>query len=113
MGRIKLQISKKELEGLYWNKNLSTYKIADLLNCSFKTIINRLREYRIIRKTSSFARNRYFKNDFDNNLITKAYMVGFRLGDLNVYRPNQNSETIVVRCHTTKKEQSYLIKIFI
>lgn len=37
-------------------------------------------------------------------------MIGFRLGDLNVYQTVSHSDVIVVRCHTTRKEQADLIK---
>jgi|SRR3989344_3907576 len=53
---------------------------------------------------------RYFKKDFDGNLVTKAYMLGFRIGDLNVYRKSKNSETIIARCHTTHKTQVVVMK---
>ncbi len=37
-------------------------------------------------------------------------MLGFRLGDLNVYKRSTHSETLVVRCHTTQKAQVSVIK---
>ena len=105
MGRKKINISKATLLNLYHKQKLSPYKIAVLLNCSFSTITNRLIEHNIPLKTPAAARMRYEKKDYDGTLENKAYMLGFRLGDLNVYRPSEESETIVVRCHTTQQEQ--------
>lgn len=37
-------------------------------------------------------------------------MTGFRIGDLNVYKVSNSSNCIVVRCHTTQREQVYVIE---
>ena len=37
-------------------------------------------------------------------------MIGFRIGDLNVYRVSEKSQTIVVRCHTTQDDQVRILK---
>ncbi|MFH1769154.1 MAG: LAGLIDADG family homing endonuclease [Parcubacteria group bacterium] len=110
MSRKKISINSGVLEDLYLRRNLSPYKIAGILNCSFTTISNRLREYSIPLKSPSFARMRYAKYDFDEDLVNKAYIIGFRIGDLNVYKPTENSETIIVRCHTTQYEQVEVMK---
>ena len=113
MGRTKIKFDKKNLEDLYINKGLSPYKIADLLNCSFSTVTNRLNEYKIPLKSNSVARQRYFKKDFSDSSRVKAYMIGFRIGDLNVYQTNPGSEVIIVRCHTTTTDQLDVIdKLF-
>ena len=52
----------------------------------------------------------YQKNDFSGNLREKAYLIGFRLGDLRVRKIWENSETIHVDCGSTIKEQIELIK---
>ncbi|MEK9178428.1 MAG: hypothetical protein AAB801_01460, partial [Patescibacteria group bacterium] len=50
---------------------------------------------------------KYKKTDFSGNPIEKAYMIGFRLGDLNVY----NLKNIVqVRCSSTIRQQISLIR---
>lgn len=105
MGRTKIDISKELLEKLYCNQNLSSRSIGKIFNCNWATIINRLKEYKIPLKSSAFARMRYVKKDFEGTEAEKAYTIGFRIGDLNVYRVSENSETIVVRCHTTQKDQ--------
>ncbi len=109
MGRKKIIVNKRLLNKLYHKQNFSPYKIGDILGCSFSTVSNRLKEFNIPIKTPALARMKYFKIDFDEDVFVKAYMLGFRLGDLNVYKPSENSETIVVRCHTTQKAQVRVI----
>ncbi len=110
MGRKKIVIGKKLLEKLYLKQSLSPYKIGDILDCSFSTISNRLREFNIPLKSPALARMKYFKTDFNGDKILKAYMLGFRLGDLNVYKRSENSETVVARCHTTQIEQVKILE---
>lgn len=110
MSRSKISIDEKNLNELYWVRNLSPYKIGTLLNCSFSTVTNRLKEYEIPFKNHSQARQKYLKKDFSEDPIEKAYMLGFRIGDMNVYKTSPKSETVVTRCHTTDKDQAQLIK---
>jgi len=105
----RLNLELESLKELYLNKNLSTYKIGKLLNCSASTVTNRLIEFGVPIKSPAIARMKYKKFDFDGEDEQRAYMIGFRIGDLNVYRVSENSETIVVRCHTTQSEQVEVI----
>lgn len=98
---------------MYWVDNLSPYKIGDIFCCSFSTVTNRMKEFGIKFKNNSLARQRYPKSNFSGDLSEKAYMLGFRVGDLSVYKTNPESEFIVVRCHTTTTDQVEVIdKIF-
>lgn len=74
------------------------------------TIGNRLREFNIPIRSNSAAKMRYPKFDFSGDIIEKAYMLGFRLGDLNVYQTSKNSELIVARCNTTQVVQIRLME---
>ncbi|MDO8471965.1 MAG: hypothetical protein Q7S64_02355 [bacterium] len=105
MGRTKIYLDRNELFSFYWEKGLSPYKIAPIFNCSFSTVRNRLIDYGIALKDNSTARQKYRKTDFSGNRLEKAYLLGFRVGDLNVYKTNKNSKVVVVRCHTTTQEQ--------
>ena len=110
MGRIKIELSKKKLYTLYHVKNKSPDAIGVLLGCSFKTVTNRLKEYGIPLKTPSFARMKYKKYDFSDDLIEKSYLIGFRLGDLAVSKTSPSAETVLVRLHTTHDVQIDLFK---
>lgn len=110
MGRSKILIPKDELSRLYWEKKYSPRRIGKKYNCDAATVRARLKESGILLKSRSVARSRYAKRDFDGTDIERAYMLGFRLGDLNVYKPKyKNTEIIVVRCHSTIPAQ---IKVF-
>lgn len=106
----KNNISKQRLINLYHKKKLSPYKIGQLLGCCFSTISNRLKEYKIPLKTKAQAQMKYGKKNFSGDKIEKAYLIGFRIGDLNAYMRGKKSETIVVRCHSTDENQIKLMK---
>lgn len=103
--RKKIYISKEELVQLYYGEKKSKYKIGDIYGCSFSTVLNRMREYGLEPLSRSVIQSKYSKKDFNDSDANKAYMVGFRLGDLNVYKTSEKSEVIVVRCHTTNQDQ--------
>lgn len=92
---------------MYLIKGLSTSQIADLLSCSSVTIINRLKELGIKRINNSGKKIKYKRTNFSTNREEEAYLIGFRLGDLNIYK---TKETIIARCHTTDINQVKLMK---
>ncbi|HOX41302.1 MAG TPA: LAGLIDADG family homing endonuclease [bacterium] len=100
-----MELIASELQRLYWDEMMSPYEIAEIMRCSFSTVTNRMKEYGILFKNSSLSRQKYPKYNFSGDAVEMAYMLGFRIGDLNVYKTNPSSETIVARCHTTTKEQ--------
>lgn len=110
MPRAKIQIPRDILQRLYWEEYKSPPKIAKLFNCDPITVRTRMRELGILFRSSSGARMRYRKFDFSGDLIEKAYLIGFRLGDLNVYQTRESSELIIARCNTTQIVQVNLMK---
>jgi predicted DNA-binding protein YlxM (UPF0122 family) len=83
----KYEISKKVLENLYIKKRLSTLKIAKLLKIKYRNTIRlRLHEYKIKVRTQLEAVTKYKKKPFSCDLFEKAYIIGFRTGDLHVYK---------------------------
>jgi hypothetical protein len=106
----KIKIPKKELKRLYYKEKKSKYEIGKIYSCSFKTVLNRMRDYEMKPLSRSIIQSTYKKKKFSGSDKEKAYMIGFRLGDLNVYQTVDHSDVIVVRCHTTRKEQVSLMK---
>ena len=104
-----VRVSKDKLKELYINKNLSCSKIAKKLNCDAVTIFQKLKNYKINTRNLSSAMTIYPKKKFDGDEVLKAYMIGFRLGDLNVKAKDEQS-TIIINSNTTKQEQVDLIK---
>ena len=70
-----------------------------------------MKEYSIKLKSKSESQTRYQKNNFSGDKSEKAYILGFRTGDLSSYMPNsETSQIIVIRCHSTEFEQIELIE---
>ena len=110
MSRRKIVLDREMLADLYVKRNLSPYKIGDMFSCSFSTVTNRLKEYKITLKDNSTARQKFARKDFSGDTVEKAYMVGFRIGDLNVYKTKPDSKFIIARCHTTCQDQLDIIE---
>ncbi len=122
---IKYKISKGRLKELYWGKNLSPYQIAKKFNCSPSCIFYKMKKYgiplrklkeaielSIPRRSKTLARSiiKYERKDFNGPGADKAYLIGFRLGDLHV-RKNKYGETIYVSSATSKQEQLDLMEL--
>ena len=105
----KLKISKEKLKKLYVDDRLSCSKIAKKLKFDKITVFNKLKRLGIKTRNLSQAMTIYSKKKFDGNEKLKAYMIGFRLGDLNVRAVNKKS-TVFVKSSTTKEDQVRLIK---
>jgi hypothetical protein len=101
----KISIPKDDLIRLYYGEKKSKYKIGDIYGCSFSTVLNIMRSYGLEPLSRSIIQSKYLKNNFKGSKELMAYMIGFRLGDLNVYKTSEKSEVIIVRCHTTNQDQ--------
>lgn len=102
-------ISKERLKDLYIKKRLSLSQIAKKYNCSHSIILDKLKRYDIKRRNKSEANTIYQKKRFDGNVMKKAYMIGFRLGDLKAIQVDNNCN-VVISTNTTKLEQVDLIR---
>lgn len=103
-----VMVSNNQLKQLYHGQNLSLEQIAKRLNCSKGAIERKVRKYNIKLRGSDHRKHwRYQKNPYDGNSRDRAYLIGFRLGDLNVY---QRKQVIVVRGSTTKPAQAALFE---
>jgi len=102
--------TKQELKKLYVDRGLSTWKIAEQFGFSRSTVHRKLKEYGIKPRSRAASHFIHKRRDFSGDLIEKAYLIGFRIGDLRVRKPYKNSETIAVECGTTKEEQLELIE---
>jgi len=79
-------------------------------DCSPSIILDKLKKYKIERRNASESNTIYPKKSFDGNKVKKAYMIGFRLGDLNAKKCEGNSSLIRIKSSTTKLAQVKLIK---
>ena len=102
-----IRVSKEKLKYLYKKRGLSLAKIARIIHRSEGGIERKFKTYGIRSRGLDNRASKYKKRNFDGNLLEKAYMIGFRLGDLNVFSPKN---IICVRCSSTKKAQIRLIR---
>lgn len=109
-----IKIQQHELVDLYIIKKLSSYQIAKALSCSQSLIIKKLKLYEIptrtIQEGKALTKPIYERRDFSGNLCEKAYMIGFRLGDLYVRKTHPKSPTLQIRTNSTRPEQLILFK---
>jgi len=110
MGRRNLVIDNAQLAKLYIDKELTCADLAKQFGCSDVTIRNRLMNFGIKLRRAGKWKFKYPKYPFVGSLSEKAYMIGFRIGDLNVYKRKETSRAIIVRCHTTQQDQIDIIK---
>lgn len=103
----RLKLTKEKLKELYIDKRFPFSKIARICKCSAAGVLKKMRKYKILSRTLSEANTKHFKVDFDGDFIKKAYMIGFRLGDLRI---RKDKNLINAGCGTTKTAQIQLIK---
>lgn len=103
-----IKISKNYLENLYYKKRLSLKKIGKLQGFTAPGIFKTCRKFGMNLRTGPETSKYYLQRaNFNNNKTSKAYLIGFRVGDLHV---RQNYHLIKVGMGTTKKVQ---LKLFI
>jgi intein-encoded DNA endonuclease-like protein len=107
-----INIPKKDLKKLYLEKKMSSPEIARKFKYSPGLVRNRLREYKIPIRSLQEAlllsnTPKYPRHNFSGSLEEKAYLIGFRRGDLYVYRDSQRS--VIVSMESSKVAQ---IKLF-
>lgn len=116
-------VTKSNFAEWYLLQKLPIRRIAHRLSCDPKTVKRYLLQFGIQLRsreeayacriiTRSAGRPRYPKHDFNGPVALKAYLIGFRLGDLSVYRgsPGPFCQTIEVRGRTTQQSQVQLFK---
>lgn len=102
----RMNIPCEELYTLYFGKQLSFAEIAQQFGCSPVTVHKRMKACGFQARPSGGSVFKHPKKDFDGSLCDKAYLTGFRLGDLHV---EKGSWAIRIRCTSTRQEQIDLI----
>jgi len=102
--------SKEQLIEFYSKNKLSTWAIEKKYGFSRGTVHRKLKEYRLTTRDRADSHIPSGRKDFSGDLIEKAYLMGFRLGDLGVRKIWPNSKTILVASGSTIPEQIGLIK---
>ncbi len=95
-----------ELRRLYVEEGMSMNALAERCGCSLTTIWRKLKAAGIEPRPDGGS-PLYARYDFSGNRAEMAYLIGFRLGDLNV---ELEGNTIVVKCTSTRSEQIVLFR---
>lgn len=102
-------LPREVIEELYFVKGLSHKAIAAHLGVSEPTLRARFRDYGFIPRERGSWLVKHKKKKFNGSDTEKAYILGFRVGDLNVYTPSRNSKIIVARTSSTDDNQVQLM----
>jgi biotin operon repressor len=95
-----VDLGEDELRRLYEGESWTVEAIAETYGCSPATVSRKMSKYGI--KARPPWREHYPRHDFSGNPPEKAYLIGFRLGDLTVRRAELSIEVIMT---TTCQEQ--------
>lgn len=104
----KSPIDKQVLITLYKKERLSLKQIGKQYDMTASGILKRMKKSNIPRR-SSWESNTGTKKPFNGNTKEKAYMIGFRLGDLGIRQSSKKTKMVLVGSNTTKKDQVILI----
>ncbi|MBI1971294.1 MAG: hypothetical protein HYS52_00380 [Candidatus Wildermuthbacteria bacterium] len=105
----KQKIKKSVLRKLYYEYKLTQVEIAKKLGRSGSHILRLMKEYGLPTRRPAYYHTKYQKHDFDGTPEEKAYLIGFRLGDLHV-KIDPGKHTLRIDCTSTKKEQVALFR---
>lgn len=97
----------KQLHILYMTQQKSLSQIAETYHCSPATVSRWLKKCGIVTRPVGGDVFQYPKMDFSGDWAEKAYLLGFRAGDLHVER---GARAIRVRCTSTRPEQIRLVE---
>lgn len=99
---------------LYLKKKLSSYQISKQLNCSQALVMKKLKLFRIptrtIQQGKALTPPKYPRKDFCGSPEEKAYLLGFRYGDLYISKTHPDSPTIRASTNSGKLEQLSLVR---
>lgn len=95
-----------ELVRLYVDEGLTLNALAEHYRCSMTTVWRKLTAAGVQCREGGTG-PRYARQDFSTDPCEQAYLIGFRIGDLNV---ELEGHTIVVKCTSTQREQIDLFR---
>lgn len=101
----KLEIEKKELYKYYVLDRKSSRVISKIYKCAYSTIDNWIARYGFPKRSLAKSHIKTYRREFSGDSQEKAYLIGFRIGDLRVRKFYKNSETIKVDCGSTRTDQ--------
>ena len=103
------RIRKSVLSDLYYKNELTQKEIGQKLNRHSINICTSMKYYRLKTRGPAFYHTKYKKTNFSGDMEEKAYLIGFRIGDLYV-KLLPSKKLITVGTTSTKIEQIRLFK---
>lgn len=105
-----INVSKEQLSRWYYDEGKATHEIGVLLGIDQANALYWMNKLGVPRRSRPEALTKTRRADFSGNPEEKAYLPGFRLGDLNVAKNKPDGETFCILCASTKMEQIELIR---
>ncbi len=105
-----INVSKEQLSRWYYDEGKTTHEIGVLLGIDQANALDWMNKLGVPRRSRPEALTKTRRADFSGNPKEKAYLLGFRLGDLQVVKTKPDGETIRVLCASTKMEPIELIR---
>jgi len=106
----KPDIDKETLLVLYQKNRLSLKKIGDIYKMTPSGVLKRMRKFDLTVRNSWETNVIHVKRPFSESNTEKAYLIGFRIGDLGVRLSSRRTRNIRVNSNTTKEDQAELIR---
>jgi len=106
----KKEIPRTVLKYLYFDKGLSLRATAISLGISEPTVRDRFKSHGFVPRRQGSWAVKYQKTPFNGNDQEKAYILGFRMGDLNVYMTSETARIIIARTNSTQTDQIELLR---
>jgi len=106
IGKKRTDITLLKLRPLM-EKNLTIKEIARHFNCNWYTIKRKMDECGVGHRRKGNSITHYPKKNFSGDLLEAAYLIGFRLGDLEA---KKEGNLIYIKMSTTRQEQVKLFK---
>lgn len=103
-----VHINGTTLMSLY-KKGYSLRRIGEMYDVTASTILKKARRNKIPLR-STWETNTGIKKPFKGTFEEKAYIIGFRLGDLGVRQSSSKTKRILVGTNTTKLDQIDLVR---
>lgn len=106
-----IKVTREQLFRWYHEEGKSTDDIAALLGIDQANVVYWMNKLDVPRRSRSDALTKTLRADFSGDLEEKAYLIGFRLGDLHVYHLRPDSgQTIRIMCASSQSAQIDLIQ---
>lgn len=109
LSKSKNKPKKSTLKKLYYKDKLTQEQIGERLNRHMGSIQRLMKEYGLKTRTADKYHTKYHKYDFLGDPEEKAYLIGFRTGDLDA-QLSPSKKLIIVGSTSTRSEQIKLFK---